>query len=67
MNTVKAGTHRTCTHTVCNRRPTEHCKPGCNALRREPTGVATILATCFETVKPNKSQIKTIRPCCDSV
>ena len=51
MNTVEVGTCRTCTHAVCSRLPTKRCEPGRNVLRRELTGLVTIVAACFEIVK----------------
>ena len=58
MNTAKVGTRHTCTHAVCTRWPSECCDPGHNALRREPTGVATIVATCLEKVSNNNNNNK---------
>ena len=45
---LKVGTRHTCTHVVRIRQPVEHCELVRKALRRVPTGAATILATCFE-------------------
>ena len=46
-NTVEVSTGGTCTNAVCTRRPAESG----STLRREPTGVASMLTTCFEKVK----------------
>ena len=42
--------HGVCTSAVCTRRPMECCELGRNTLRRELTGVVTIVATYFEKV-----------------
>ena len=45
-NIVKVGTCGTCTYTVCIPRPMERGKPAHSSLRRELTGIASILAKC---------------------
>ena len=52
MKAVMVGTCRACTHavSVCTRWPSEHYDPGHSVLRREPTGVATIVTMRFEKV-----------------
>ena len=61
MNTAKVGTRDTCTHAVCAHLPMEHCEPAHSMLRREPTGVASILATCFENVKQRLHNMNDMR------
>ena len=59
-NTAKVGTESVCICTACTQWPTECCELAHNALRRELTGVASILATCFN--KDNSYSTPWIRP-----
>ena len=46
------GTHGVCTLAVYTRLPTELCEPAHYALKREPTGLAIILAGHYENLRP---------------
>ena len=58
LHTAMVRTWGTCARTVCTRRPTECYEPACNALRREPMAVVSILATCLKKKKSFAGQVK---------